>query len=269
IQSMGMKPRVVHHEVGEAQQEIEIDYDDVRKMADYILIFKNLTRTVARSQDIDVTFMPKPFEGAAGNGLHCHLQLWDGDQNLFGKDEHDLLSDTARHFIAGLLEHAPAITAIANPTINSYKRMVPHHEAPVYITWGFRNRTALIRVPLFQDAQKASAEFRSPDATTNPYLLFSAIIAAGMVGVERKLEPPEAQDRDIFSLTDDQLVKRGIVTLPGSLGKALDILERNDVIREALGSELLDTFIRVKREEWREYANEVVTDWEWRKYHSY
>ncbi|UCH03442.1 MAG: glutamine synthetase, partial [Candidatus Thorarchaeota archaeon] len=205
IQSMGMKPSVVHHEVGQAQQEIEIDYDDVRKMADFILIFKNLTRTVARGQDIDVTFMPKPFEGTAGSGLHCHLQLWDGDQNLFGREDGDLLSDTARHFIAGLLEHAPAITAIANPTINSYKRMVPHHEAPVYVTWGFRNRTALIRVPLFQDAQKAAAEFRSPDATTNPYLLFSAIIAAGMDGFKRKLEPPEAQDRDIFSLTDEQL----------------------------------------------------------------
>jgi glutamine synthetase len=269
IQSIGMKPRVVHHEVGEAQQEIEIDYDDVRRMADFILIFKNLTRTVARGQDIDVTFMPKPFEGAAGSGLHCHLQLWDGKQNLFGKEGGDLLSDTARQFIAGLLEHAPAITAIANPSINSYKRMVPHHEAPVYVTWGFRNRTALLRVPLFQDPQKAAAEFRSPDATTNPYLLFSAIIAAGMDGVKRKLTPPEAQDRDIFSLTDEQLAKRGIVTLPGSLGEALKILERNDVIREALGSDLLDTFIRVKREEWREYANEVVTDWEWRKYYSY
>ncbi|MHA2379576.1 MAG: glutamine synthetase family protein [Candidatus Thorarchaeota archaeon] len=269
IQSMGMKPRVVHHEVGESQQEIEIDYDDVRKMADFILIFKNLARTVARGQDIDVTFMPKPFEGAAGSGLHCHLQLWDGDHNLFGKSDDDLLSDTGRSFIAGLLEHAPAITAIANSSVNSYKRMVPHHEAPVYITWGFRNRTVLVRVPLFQDPQMAAAEFRSPDATTNPYLLFSAIVASGMDGVDRKLSPPEAQDGNIFSLTDEQLGKKGIATLPSSLKEALHHLEENGVIREAIGSEMLDTFVRVKLEEWREYANEVVTDWEWRKYYSY
>ncbi|MFQ5831801.1 MAG: glutamine synthetase family protein [Candidatus Thorarchaeota archaeon] len=269
IQSMGMKPRVFHHEVGEAQQEIEIAYDEVRRMADFILVFKNLARTVARSQDMDVTFMPKPFESAAGNGLHCHLQLWDRSRNLFGKEDGDLLSDTARHFIAGILEHAPALTALANPTVNSYKRMVPRHEAPVYITWGFVNRIALVRIPLLEDSNGAAAEFRSPDAMTNPYLLFSAIIATGMDGVNRGLSPPEPHSENIFSLTDKQLKKSGIKMLPTSLQEALSHLRKNTVIRDAIGSPLLDTFITVKQEEWREYANETVTEWEWWKYHSF
>jgi glutamine synthetase len=269
IRGMGMRPRVIHHEVGEAQQEIEISHTDIRQMADFILTFKNLTRTVAASRDIDVTFMPKPFEGAAGNGLHCHLQLWDGNDNLFGKESDDHLSDTGRSFIAGLLEHAPALTAIANPTINSYKRLVPHHEAPVYITWGFRNRTVLVRVPLFKTKEKAAAELRSPDATSNPYLLFSAIVAAGMDGVNQEMKPPEPRTEDIFNLTDAERESFGIKMLPSSLREALDHLEKDKVIRDAIGSKLLDAFIRVKRDEWRDYVNYAITAWEWSKYHSF
>jgi len=175
LQKLGIKPRVIHHEVGESQQEIELDFDDATKMADNILLFKNLAKSISQNQGIDVTFMPKPFEGAAGNGLHCHLQLWDGDKNLFGVDGSSELSETAKMFIAGLLEHAPAITAIANPSINSYKRLVPHHEAPVYITWGLKNRTVLIRVPMFGSGDKAAIEFRSADPMTNPYLLFNEL----------------------------------------------------------------------------------------------
>ncbi len=269
IRDMGMKPLMIHHEVGEAQQEIEISHADIRQMADFILTFKNLARTVAASRDIDVSFMPKPFEGAAGNGLHCHLQLWDGAENLFGNQNDDHLSDTARAFIAGLLEHAPALTAIANPTINSYKRLVPHHEAPVYITWGFRNRTVLVRVPLFQDREKAAIELRSPDATSNPYLLFSAILAAGMDGVNRELQPPEPRSEDIFHLTDDERETFGIKMLPSSLREALIHLERDEVIRDGIGSRLIDAFIRIKHDEWREYVNYAVTGWEWSKYHSF
>jgi glutamine synthetase len=269
IRGMGMKPRVIHHEVGEAQQEIEISYADIQQMADFILTFKNLARTIAASRDIDVSFMPKPFEGAAGNGLHCHLQLWDGDNNLFGKETDDFLSDTGRSFIAGLLEHAPALTAIANPTINSYKRLVPHHEAPVYITWGFRNRTVLVRVPLFTKKGKAAAELRSPDATTNPYLLFSAIVAAGMDGVNQELKPPDPRSEDIFHLSDAERESFGIKMLPSSLREALDHLEEDEVIRDAIGSKLIEAFIRVKRDEWREYVNYAITGWEWSKYHSF
>ncbi len=264
--TLGIEPRVIHHEVGESQQEIELEYADAKKMADSILIFKNLARSISQSQAIDVTFMPKPFESQAGNGLHCHLQLWDGDKNLFGVGETSELSDTAKMFIAGLIEHAPAITAFANPTINSYKRLVPHHEAPVYITWGMMNRTALIRVPMFSSGDNAAIEFRSPDPMANPYLLFTAIIAAGMDGISRKLIPPEPRNEDIFKMTDEARDKLGIIILPTALDEALDALERDNVISKVVGPEILKTYVELKREEWREYTSQIVTDWEWEMY---
>jgi glutamine synthetase len=266
LQSLGIRPRVIHHEVGESQQEIELAFDEATKMADNILLFKNLARAISLNQGIDVTFMPKPFEGAAGNGLHCHLQLWDGDKNLFGVDGGPELSETAKMFVAGLLEHAPAITAIANPTINSYKRLVPHHEAPVYITWGMMNRTALIRVPMFGSGENAAIEFRSADPMANPYLLFTAIIAAGMEGVNRKLTPPEPRSEDIFHLTDEERDNLGIKMLPTAIDEALDCLEKDSVITEAIGQDIVDNFVKLKREEWRNYTSHVVTDWEWEMY---
>ena len=257
---------MIHHEVGESQQEIELDFDDATKMADNILLFKNLARSISRNHGIDVTFMPKPFEGAAGNGLHCHLQLWDGNKNLFGVDGGSEISETAKMFIAGLLEHSPAITAIANPSINSYKRIVPHHEAPVYITWGMKNRTVLIRVPMFGSGDKAAIELRSADPMTNPYLLFTAIIAAGMDGVNRKLTPPDPRSEDIFHLSDEEREKLEIKMLPTTLEIALDSLEADSVICEAIGKDILENFVKLKREEWREYTNHIVTDWEWEMY---
>ncbi|MFW9957295.1 MAG: glutamine synthetase family protein [Candidatus Odinarchaeota archaeon] len=266
IKEVGMRPRVIHHEAGEAQQEIELDFDDARKMADNILIFKNLTRAIAQSHGVDVTFMPKPFVNKAGSGLHCHLQLWDGNKNLFGDDKTDGLSETARMFIAGLLEHAPAITAIANPTVNSYKRLVPHHEAPVYITWGKKNRTVLVRIPTFGASEKAAIELRSGDSMANPYLFFSAIIAAGMDGINKKLVPPEPRSEDIFMMTDDDRSEYAIRTLPTTLGEALDCLEADSVIMKALGSGIVHAHIKLKRAEWRKYVSHVVSDWEWEMY---
>ncbi len=266
LRSLGIKTRVIHHEVGESQQEIELDFDDATRMADNILLFKNLARLIAQNQGIDVTFMPKPFEGSAGNGLHCHLQLWDGDKNLFGVDGASELSETAKMFIAGLLEHAPAITAISNPTINSYKRLVPHHEAPVYITWGFMNRTVLIRVPMFESGAKAAIELRSADPLTNPYLLFTVIIAAGMDGVNRELSPPDPRSEDIFQMSDDERDKLGIKILPTTLEDALDSLEADSVICDAIGHDIVKSFVRIKRKEWREYTSNIVTDWEWDMY---
>jgi len=266
IREIGIKPRVIHHEVGEAQQEIELDFEDARKMADYILIFKNLARSITQANGIDVTFMPKPFPGEAGSGLHCHLQLWEGEKNLFGDPETGGLSDTAIHFVAGLLEHAPAITAIANPSVNSYKRLVPHHEAPVYITWGEMNRTVLIRVPMFNSADKAAIEFRSADSMTNPYLLFSAIIAAGKDGIDRKLAPPEPRSEDIFHMTDEERAKHKIKMLPSNLREALDCLESDSVILDAIGPDIARNYISLKRKEWYQYQNHIVTDWEWDMY---
>ncbi len=266
LRSLGIKTRVIHHEVGESQQEIELDFDDAMRMADNILIFKNLARSISRSQGLDVTFMPKPFEGEAGNGLHCHLQLWEGNENLFGVDGASEISETAKMFVAGLLEHAPAITAIANPTINSYKRLVPYHEAPVYITWGMKNRTVLVRIPMFGPGDKAAIEFRSADSLTNPYLLFTAIIAAGMDGVNRKLTPPEPRVEDIFQMSDDEREKLGIKMLPSNLDEALDNLEADSVICEAIGQDIAKSFAKLKRKEWREYMSQIVTDWEWEMY---
>jgi len=264
--ALGIEPRVIHHEVGESQQEIELDFDEATKMADNILLFKNLARKICRNEGVDVTFMPKPFEDTAGNGLHCHLQLWDGDKNLFGVEGETELSETAKMFVAGLLEHAPAITAIANPAINSYKRLVPHQEAPVYITWGIKNRTTLVRVPMFGSWDKAAIELRSADPMTNPYLLFTVIIAAGMDGVNRKLAPPEPRSEDIFALSDEEREKLGIKMLPATLNEALDSLEADKVICEAVGKDILKNFVNLKRKEWREYTNRIVTDWEWEMY---
>lgn len=266
IQKMGVQLRVLHHEVGEAQYEIELAFDDCRSIADNILRFKNIARDIAQENGHDVTFMPKPFEGFAGNGLHCHIQLWDGKKNLFGGDEPGKLSETALHFLAGLLEHAPAITAIANPTINSYKRLVPYQEAPVYICWGYRNRTALIRIPLFSDPQKAAMEFRSPDPMTNPYLLFTSFIAAGMDGIKRKLMPHEDLKGDAFEMSIDKLKELEISTLPENLYDALIELNKDEVIKEALGPALVDAYIDLKFDEWDDYINNKVTDWEWQKY---
>ena len=266
LRTLGIQPRVIHHEVGEAQQEIELDYADALKMADDILIFKNLARSISQNQGVDVTFMPKPFENQAGNGLHCHLQLWDGDKNLFGVDDTSELSETAKMFVAGLIEHSPAITAFANPTINSYKRLVPHHEAPVYITWGMMNRTALIRVPLFSTGEKAAIEFRSPDPMANPYLLFTAIIAAGMDGINRKLTPPEPRSEDIFHMTDEERDNLGIQILPTALDEALEALVNDEVISGAVGPDIMRAYINLKKEEWRIYTSQIVTDWEWEMY---
>lgn len=267
IRKIGITPRVLHHEVGNAQQEIELDFENIDVMADYAIRFKHLTRAIAFNHGVDVSFLPKPFANSAGNGLHCHLQLWDGEKNLFGSDDGQGLSETGKMYAAGLLEHAPAITALANPTVNSYKRLVPHHEAPVYICWGPMNRTALLRIPLFNESQKAAMELRSPDPTANPYLLFSALLAAGMDGIERKLNPPEPVTGDVFKMTNAERGNLGIKMLPPSLNDAIDCLEKDKIILGAIGMSLAETFIEIKRAEWEEYLREAITDWEWQKYH--
>ena len=267
IQKVGMQPHVLHHEVAQAQQEIEIAYDEEKKMADYVTYFKTIARVITLNHGLDVCFMPKPFSDQSGNGLHCHMQLWEGDKNLFGSEGSNELSEIGNGFVAGLIEHAPAITAIANPTVNSYKRLVPHHEAPVYITWGSRNRTALIRIPLFSSPQNAAIEFRSPDPMTNPYLLFSVLIAAGMHGVNRGFKPPDPINENVFELTDDERNQLGIEMLPTTLGEAIHALKQDPVIRDALGLQLYETFVTLKQQEWEHYIGSVITDFEWNEYH--
>lgn len=266
LRSIPIEVNVIHHEMGPSQQEIELDFESVMKMADFIILFKNIVKVMATDKGIDATFMPKPFEGVAGNGMHCHMQLWQEDRNLFAAERSGEISETAKRFVAGLLNHAPAITAIANPTINSYKRLVPGYEAPVYISWGYENRTTLVRVPMFGKPEKAAIEFRSPDPSCNPYLLFAALLVAGMNGVQNELEAPEPRTEDLFRLSSNELHKMDVQMLPPSLNDALDAFEKDDFMRDVLGDHAFNTFLRFKREEWKQYANITVTDWEWEKY---
>ena len=201
----------------------------------------------------------------AGSGLHLHLQLWKGNRNLLGNPD-GTLTETGHHFVAGLLHHAPAITALANPTINSFKRLVPGFEAPVYITWGYLNRSTLIRIPLFTSSEKATVEFRSPDPLTNPYLLFSVLLGAGIDGVEQKLEAPEPVMEDVYHLSKKRLKQLKIEQLPDTLNGALQALQRNSVLRNVLGSDFCDLYQQIREAEWYKYTHGTVTDWEWEEY---
>jgi len=261
MSALGLIPEVLHHEVGPGQSEIDFRFSDALRTADNVLAFKYIVKTTA-----EATFMPKPFNGLPGNGMHLHISLWkDGENAFIGENG---LSETALHFIAGILEHAKALTALTNPTVNSYKRLVPGYEAPVYISWGYRNRSALIRVPAFW-GDGARIEYRCPDPSANPYLAFAAILSAGLDGIKRKLEPSYYVETNVYEMS-------GAETLPGSLGEALEELKRDKVVREALG-EAYKNFITYKEREWSEYVNYLgaknfpletkeVTEWELERY---
>lgn len=267
LKQMGVDIHYFHHEVGPSQQEFEISFADVMKNVDNLVTLKPTLKAIAGNYGTDVTFMPKPFEGEAGNGLHVHMQIFEGDKNLFADyDNPGKVSEYAKSFIAGIMRHAPAITAIANPSVNSYKRLVPGYEAPVYITWGYSNRSVLLRVPMFKDPSKAAIEIRSPDFTTNPYLLLHVLLLAGKNGVENKLNPPEPRSDDVFELSDDQREKDGIQILPTNLGEALIALQGDNFILEAMGPHLGPAWIVTKGKDWKEYNNHYVTDFEIERY---
>jgi len=265
LRAVGIEARWLHSEVGQGQQEIELDFTEISRAADNFLFFKVLVRRRAALHGVGVTFMPKPFPDQPGSGLHCHLQLWKGDRNLLGGPGGNL-SQQGLHFLAGLLEHAPAITAIANPSVNSYKRLVPGFEAPIYIAWGPRNRSALLRQPLFTDPQNAAVEFRSPDPLTNPYLLLACLAAAGMDGLDRQLQPPEPVEEDLYSLTGQQREKMGVQELPKTLQEALHALQSDQLLNRILGEELLRAYTARRSAEWHDYTHGCVTDWERSRY---
>ncbi|CAI1492503.1 Glutamine synthetase [Thermococcus nautili] len=271
--AFGLVPEVLHHEVGKAQHEIDFRYDEALKTADNIVSFKYVVKAIAEMRGLYATFMPKPLYGYPGNGMHLHISLWkDGENAFIGEDG---LSETALHFIAGILKHAKALTALTNPTVNSYKRLVPGYEAPVYVSWGYRNRSALIRVPAFW-GNGARIEYRCPDPSANPYLAFSAILLAGLDGIKRKLEPEAYVETNVYEMGEAERSKAGIETLPGSLGEALEELKKDKVVREALG-EAYENFIAYKEREWSEYVaylesrelpleTKKVTEWELERY---
>lgn len=254
-----------HHEVARGQHEIDFVYDDALKNADKVVTFKYVTKTIAMREGLRATFMPKPIYGAAGTGMHANISLFRGEENAFYDPGAAMnISDLARFFVGGLIEHACAITAIANPLINSYKRLVSGFEAPVYITWSGPNRSSLIRIPAGRGLS-TRLEFRSPDPTCNPYLTFAVILAAGLDGIKRGIDPGEAVDLNVYHLTAAERKAMGIRTLPANLKEALDCLEQDRVIRAALGEHVFENIMRLGLSEWEAY-NTFVHPWEVERY---
>lgn len=265
LENMGFEIEASHHEVAPGQHEIDFKYADALHAADNIATFRLVVKTVARQHGLHATFMPKPVYGINGSGMHTHLSLFKGDENAFydESDEHGL-SDTARYFLAGVLEHAVGFTAICNPTVNSYKRLVPGYEAPSYVAWSARNRSPLVRIPASR-GMGTRIEVRSPDPSCNPYLAIAALLASGLDGIERELELPPAVNRNIYIMSDEEKEEIGIQSLPGNLYDALEALVQDEVLRNGLGQHVLIHFFEAKRIEWNMYRTQV-TEWEKEQY---
>ncbi len=267
-EAMGLKIEYSHHEVAPSQHEIDMRYEDALTMADNVMTYRLIVKEVAYRQGVYATFMPKPLFGENGSGMHTHMSLFKGDRNAFFNAQGKYhLSDMARHFIGGLLKYGPEITAVTCQWINSYKRLVPGYEAPVYLSWAQRNRSDLIRVPMYKPGKEEATriEYRSPDPACNPYLAFSVMLAAGMAGVEEKLEPPEPVEENVYKMTEEERKRRGIKQLPGSLVEAVQLTEKSEVVRNALGDHVFNHFIGNKRVEWDRYRIQI-TSYELEKY---
>lgn len=270
LEALGIEVERAHHEVATGQHEINFRYADALTAADNLMTFKYTVKAVAQAHDLYATFMPKPIAGINGSGMHTHQSLFDakGEKNLCydAKDDYRL-SSLAYSFLAGQLAHARALAAIVAPTVNSYKRLVPGYEAPVYICWGQINRSALVRIPRYSEGRESSTrmELRCPDPSSNPYLMLAAMLAAGLDGIERKLQAPAPVEESAYELSEDDLRARSIGVLPGSLEEALRELEGDPVLRDALGEHAYKAFMRAKRREWDDYRLQV-TPWEWTRY---
>jgi len=264
LRKMGIKVDASHHEVSPSQHELGLSYTNALEMADKLMITKAVVKEVARENDLYASFMPKPLAQVNGSGMHVHFSLFSGAENRFySKEDPYNLSNTARRFIAGILRHAREITAVTNQWVNSYKRLVVGYEAPVYICWGRRNRSALVRVPAFKPHHPNScrAEFRSPDPAANPYLLFAVMLGAGMAGLDNDYELIEPVEEDIYGMPEKVQEERGIKALPDSLYAAILFMEESDLVRDILGTELFEKYIANKRAEWEQYRIQV-TDYE-------
>jgi glutamine synthetase len=270
LEAFGIKVETAHHEVATGQHEIDFQYADALRTADNAITFKTTLKAVAATKGLYATFMPKPFFGINGSGMHTHQSLWDvkRDRNAFSDPKDDYgLSEMARQYIAGVLEHARGMIAVLAPLVNSYKRLVPGYEAPVYVGWARINRSALIRIPQHSKGQVNSVriELRCPDPSSNPYLAFAAMLAAGLDGMERKLTPPDPVEENLYHFDAAKLESRKIRQLPGTLREALDELSRDEVIRDALGDHIFERFLEAKTEEWDEYRMQVSA-WEVDRY---
>jgi len=264
----GLDVEAQHHEVAEGQHEIGFKYSDAMTQADSVMTFKFVVKALAQKYDLHATFMAKPIAGINGSGMHCNQSLFkDGENVFYDSASPDSLSPLAKSFVAGQLEHVKAMTAVLNPTVNSYKRLVAGYEAPVYIAWGQTNRSALVRIPRISPTSPNSTrcELRSPDPTCNPYLAFAVMIASGLDGIEKDMTPPAAVNENVFALSNDDALHKGVDTLPGNLNMALECLADDQVIKGALGEHTYRMFDAAKRADWLEYKTQV-SPWELGKY---
>ena len=268
LQDLGIKVEYEHHEVAPSQHEIDLKYDEALRMADTTMTYRLVVKEVASSHGVYATFMPKPIMGENGSGMHTHQSLFKGEKNAFydPKDEYNL-SEIAKCFIAGILKHAKEICAITNQWVNSYKRLVPGYEAPVYISWARRNRSTMIRVPMYKPGKENATrvELRSPDPGCNPYLAFAVMLAAGLEGVERNYELPPPVEEDVFGLTSQRQKEMGIDHLPGNLYAAIMEVEKSELVRNTLGDHIFNKFIENKKIEWDGYRVHV-SNYEMDKY---
>lgn len=265
LQGMGFEIEASHHEVAPGQHEIDFKYSDALDIADKVVTFKFVVRTIAQRHGLHATFMPKPIYGIAGSGMHLNQSLFKDGKNAFydPEAEHQLSSDCL-YYIGGLIKHARAITAITNPTVNSYKRLVSGYEAPVYIAWSYQNRSPLIRIPSKRGAS-TRIELRSPDPSCNPYLALAVCLKAGLDGIRNKIQPPPSCDRNIYNLTEEEREELGIGVLPESLAEAVAELAADKVICDALGPHVLERFLEAKKIEWDRYRMQVHP-WELEEY---
>jgi glutamine synthetase len=268
LEAMGIPIEYVHHEVGPSQHEIDMRFAPALEMADHTVTYRLVVKEVAKKAGYHATFMPKPIFGENGSGMHTHMSLFtDGRNQFFDGDDQWHLSDVGKAFIAGQLRHAREIAAVFAQWVNSYKRLVPGYEAPVYVAWSQRNRSALIRIPLYKPGseQATRAEIRCPDPACNPYLTFAALLHAGLEGVEKGYDLPDPMETNLYHLTPEQRRERGIVSLPETLGEAVDELARSELVRKALGPHIFDRYVELKRKEWDEYRVQL-TEWELQRY---
>jgi glutamine synthetase len=268
LEGMGIRIEYAHHEVGPSQHEIDMRYADALSMADHTVTYRLIVKEIAAKNGVYATFMPKPLFGENGSGMHTHQSLFKAGRNAFFDQEDEWhLSAEGKAFIAGQLRHAREISAVFAQWVNSYKRLVPGYEAPVYVAWSRRNRSALIRIPLYKPGaeQATRAEIRCPDPSCNPYLTFAALLHAGLEGIEQGYELPEPMETNLYHLTPEQRRERGIVSLPETLGEAIDELAQSDLVRRALGPHIFDRYIELKRKEWDEYRVQL-SEWEMERY---
>ena len=268
LEAMGIGVEYSHHEVAGSQHEIDMRYTDALTMADNVMTYRLVVKEIAMQHGVHATFMPKPVFGINGSGMHTHQSLFkDGKNAFYDANGKYFLSDLARSYIAGILKHAPEFTAVTNQWINSYKRLVPGYEAPVYLSWARRNRADLVRVPGYKQGKEAATrlELRSPDPACNPYLAFSVMLASGLEGIEKGYECPEPIEENVYIMSEEERNRRGIGTLPASLYEAIILAENSEVVKKALGDHVFTKFIANKKIEWDEYRTQV-TEFELKRY---